>query len=103
MNWISNLNHMTGSSRIVLADRACRPYRILACVAEYFPADRVQVFSKDGWLSQEEARINWDRVASMNWLPDAQLTCSPTSDLPLLIDCGSTTTDIIAFGSSCPN
>lgn len=92
---------MTGELADCFADRAAGVSEILACVAEYFPTDRVSVFSKDGWLSQEEARTDWDKVASMNWLASAQLAAAhfPTA---LLIDCGSTTTDIIALDQSQP-
>ncbi|HAO25430.1 MULTISPECIES: hydantoinase/oxoprolinase family protein [unclassified Methylophaga] len=92
---------MTGELADCFTDRAAGVSEILACIAEYFPADRVSVFSKNGWLSQEEARINWDAVASMNWLASAQLAAAhyPTA---LLIDCGSTTTDIMTLVQSLP-
>lgn len=92
---------MTGELADCFTDRANGVSEILACVAEYFPADRVSVFSKDGWLSQEEARMHWDKVASMNWLVTAQLTADHYSTA-LLIDCGSTTTDIITVNQSRP-
>lgn len=92
---------MTGELADCFADRATGVSEILACVAEYFPTDRVSVFSKDGWLSQEEARNHWDKVASINWLASAQLAAAqyPTA---LLIDCGSTTTDIIVIDKAQP-
>lgn len=92
---------MTGELADCFADRASGVSEILACISEYFPTDRVSVFSKNGWLSQDEARTQWDKVASMNWLASAQLAAA---DYPaaLLIDCGSTTTDIITLNYSKP-
>src|SRR5690554_5059358 len=85
---------MTGELADCFTDRASGVSEILACFTEYFPADRVAIFSREGWLNQEEARINWQKVASMNWLASAQLAAEHYSSA-LLIDCGSTTTDII--------
>ena len=92
---------MTGELADCFVDRASGVSEILACIAEYFPTDRVSVFSSNGWLSQEEARTHWDKVASMNWLASAQLAAS-NYPAGLLIDCGSTTTDIITLNQSQP-
>ncbi|ODN68087.1 hydantoinase/oxoprolinase family protein [Methylophaga muralis] len=92
---------MTGELADCFADRASGVSEILSCMSEYFPTDRLSVFSKDGWISQEEARTHWDKVASMNWLASAQLVATQYSTA-LLIDCGSTTTDIIALENSAP-
>lgn len=92
---------MTGELADCFPDRANGVSDILACFAEYFPTDRVSVFSRNGWLSQEEARLNWEAVASMNWLASAQLVAMHYSQ-GLLIDCGSTTTDIICLNQGAP-
>lgn len=92
---------MTGELADCFTDRASGVSEILACISEYFPTDRVSVFSKDGWLSQDEARSQWDKVASMNWLASAQLAAAQYP-AALLIDCGSTTTDIITLNHSQP-
>ncbi|MDO8826587.1 hydantoinase/oxoprolinase family protein [Methylophaga sp.] len=92
---------MTGELADCFADRASGVSEILSCMSEYFPTDRLSVFSQDGWLSQEEARTHWDKVASMNWLASAQFVTTQYSTA-LLIDCGSTTTDIITIDDSAP-
>lgn len=92
---------MTGELADCFTDRATGVSEILACISEYFPTDRVSVFSKDGWLSQEEARTQWDKVASINWLASTQLAAAQYP-AALLIDCGSTTTDIITLKNSQP-
>lgn len=92
---------MTGELADCFSDRAAGVSEILACFTEYFPTDRIAVFSQQGWMNQEEARNNWQKVASMNWLATAQLVADhyPTA---LLIDCGSTTTDIIRISQHQP-
>ncbi|HET9205470.1 MAG TPA: hydantoinase/oxoprolinase family protein [Burkholderiaceae bacterium] len=53
----------------------------------------------EAWFSAADAARHWRQVASANWLATARhvaLVCE--ADTGLLIDIGSTTTDLIAFG-----
>jgi probable H4MPT-linked C1 transfer pathway protein len=48
----------------------------------------------DGWLPAHACGAHWRRVASANWLASAQCVASRLADA-VLIDIGSTTTDIV--------
>jgi len=50
----------------------------------------------DRWIAPEHAQPHWHAIASANWLATAQLVVRNLRDA-LLIDIGSTTTDIIAI------
>lgn len=50
-----------------------------------------------GWLDANACGDGWQRVASANWLATAQCVASRLADA-VLIDIGSTTTDIVPIG-----
>jgi probable H4MPT-linked C1 transfer pathway protein len=54
----------------------------------------VQFFAGSEWLESAMAKHAWQRVASVNWLATAQCVACHVDDA-LLIDVGSTTTDLI--------
>jgi (4-(4-[2-(gamma-L-glutamylamino)ethyl]phenoxymethyl)furan-2-yl)methanamine synthase len=90
---------MTGEMADCFATREEGVCRILEQVTRIIPAGIVRVFAVDGrWLSvPKAAREPW-QVASSNWKALALLAARWTDDKPsLLIDIGSTTTDIIAI------
>lgn len=51
-----------------------------------------------GWVAPADAARHWSQIASANWLATAQHAASVFGD-GVLIDIGSTTTDLIAFAS----
>jgi probable H4MPT-linked C1 transfer pathway protein len=54
---------------------------------------------EQAWFTADEAPAHWQQIASANWLATARhaaLVCDPHEGL--VIDIGSTTTDLIAFG-----
>jgi len=61
--------------------------------------DAPQFFAGDaGWCEAPAAAALWPQIASANWLASARHTaCALPSESGLLVDIGSTTTDLIAF------
>ena len=55
---------------------------------------------ESGWLDASACGEDWQRVASANWLATAQCVASRLADA-VLIDIGSTTTDIVPIEGSC--
>lgn len=94
---------MTGELADIFPDRATGVKQILSSLQEYIVADRLTVFSTQGWLSCEEAVHDWQQVASVNWLATARYAALRYPDA-LMIDTGTTTTDIIPIhhGKPCP-
>ena len=75
---------------------------VLTAVAATFPGAPVHVWAVDGrWRSPEAARRDWLAVAAANW---AAAACWVGRTVPdcLLIDTGSTTTDIVPIVSGTP-
>ncbi len=59
----------------------------------------VRLYAGDlGWIAPADAARHWAQIASANWLATAQHAAAVFSD-GVLIDIGSTTTDLIAFAS----
>ncbi|MDO9314655.1 MAG: hydantoinase/oxoprolinase family protein [Burkholderiaceae bacterium] len=57
----------------------------------------VRLYAGDlGWIAPADATRHWERIASANWLATAQHAAAVFGD-GVLIDVGSTTTDLIAF------
>lgn len=55
----------------------------------------------DGWLGADETAAHWQAIASANWLATASLVAQRLPDA-ILIDIGSTTTDLIPIRSGRP-
>lgn len=71
--------------------------RIAALLAERFP--RARFFAGDaGWCRADDAAAVWPQIASANWLACAR-HCAQVlpRDSGVLVDIGSTTTDMIVF------
>lgn len=93
---------LTGESADCFANRQQGVTDIINAVAEQLPAANCQVFSQSQtWLDLTDAKQHWQQVASMNWLATASWLAKHYSDA-LLIDIGSTTTDIIAITDGQP-
>ena len=59
----------------------------------------VQLYAGDrGWIAPADAARHWTQIASANWLATAQHAATVFRD-GVLIDIGSTTTDLIAFAN----
>lgn len=53
---------------------------------------------QEGWCTVDEAVSHWEHVASANWLATAMHAAQAVGD-GVLVDIGSTTTDLIAFSN----
>jgi len=88
---------MTGEMVDLFEHREEGVARIAARLAAALPAPRFFAGDAD-WASAAEARARWDRIASANWLATARHAARALAgDEGLLVDIGSTTTDLIAF------
>ena len=87
---------MTGEMVDLFADREDGVRRIGALLAETLPAPRC--FAGDRFVDLPEAGAHWRAIASANWRATARhvaLALAPAAGM--LVDIGSTTTDLIAF------
>jgi (4-(4-[2-(gamma-L-glutamylamino)ethyl]phenoxymethyl)furan-2-yl)methanamine synthase len=90
---------MTGEMVDLFADREDGVQRIAAVLAQTFAPRTLHFFAGDaGWCGHDDVAAQWRHVASANWLATA-LHCAMqfAEHDALLIDIGSTTTDIIAL------
>ncbi len=89
---------MTGEMVDCFASRADGVARIAALLAQALPAPRF--FAGDaGWCDAGSAATSWREIASANWLATARhVAAHRPAQRGLLVDVGSTTTDLIAFG-----
>lgn len=88
---------MTGEVADIFPDRAQGVRAILAAVTQRIDPSAVAVYASDGaFLSTESAAENPARVASANWHAAARLAAARLGD-GVLVDIGSTTTDIVPF------
>ncbi len=92
---------MTGEMVDLFEHREEGVARIAARLAEVLPSPRFFAGDADGlgtWAKAAQAGAQWERIASANWLATAR---HAARTLPaqegLLLDIGSTTTDLIAF------
>jgi len=91
---------MTGEMVDLFPEREDGVRSIAATLAASLPVPpkALHFFAGDaGWCGAAEVAGHWERVASANWLATARHTAL---GLPhgVLLDIGSTTTDLIAFG-----
>ena len=85
---------MTGEMVDLFEDRAHGVQAIAAALAQWL-GPRLRFYAGDaGWLTPQSCADGWRSVASANWLATASWIASRVPDA-LLIDIGSTTTDII--------
>jgi (4-(4-[2-(gamma-L-glutamylamino)ethyl]phenoxymethyl)furan-2-yl)methanamine synthase len=86
---------MTGELADLFPDRARGVAGILDVLAELVPAERVAIYTTDGaFIGANQARAEPGIVASANWHATASHLARTLSD-GLLLDIGSTTTDIV--------
>ena len=88
---------MTGEMVDLFAHREDGVRRIAALLATALPEPRF--FAGDAaWPAAHEAAAHWEHIASANWLATAQHAARALPQREgLLVDIGSTTTDLIAF------
>ena len=88
---------MTGEMVDLFEHREEGVQRIAALLCDAWPAAQVQFFAGDqGWCGSERVAAEWEHIASANWLATALHAARELGD-GVLVDIGSTTTDIIAF------
>ena len=89
---------MTGEMVDLFAHREDGVTRLAARLAQRLPEPRFFA-GDDGWVEPAGAAAHWQHIASANWLATARhAALARHADRGLLIDIGSTTTDLIAFG-----
>ncbi|MGY4831058.1 hydantoinase/oxoprolinase family protein [Sphaerotilaceae bacterium SBD11-9] len=93
---------MTGEMVDLFAHREEGVQRIAALLCAALSSDAVQFFAGDsGWCGPERVAALWEHTASANWLATAQHAARALGNgAPgegVLVDIGSTTTDLIAF------
>ena len=88
---------MTGEMVDLFAHREDGVQRIAALLADQLPSPRF--FGGDGgWFNVAQAAAQWEQIASANWLATARHAARAMRQHEgLLVDIGSTTTDLIAF------
>lgn len=86
---------MTGELCDLFATRAEGVVAILGVLTRYLGED-LAVFSRNGFLSPTAACAEPEAVGSMNWRATA-LDCAQVAGTGVLLDIGSTTTDIVPF------
>ena len=88
---------MTGEMVDLFAHREDGVTRLAQRLAERLPEPRF-FGGEDAWLTAADAARHWRLIASANWLATARHAALVRhGDAGLLIDIGSTTTDLIAF------
>ena len=91
---------MTGEMTDLFEHREDGVRRIAAALARTLapgPSDTLRFYAGDaGWCAAADAAAHWPQIASANWLATAThaARCMPEG---VLIDIGSTTTDLIAW------
>jgi (4-(4-[2-(gamma-L-glutamylamino)ethyl]phenoxymethyl)furan-2-yl)methanamine synthase len=90
---------MTGEMVDLFAHREEGVLRIAAELAQLLASDSVQFYAGDtGWCERAAVATHWSAIASANWLATARhCALHIGTDDGLLVDIGSTTTDLIAF------
>lgn len=93
---------MTGELVDLFPDRHAGVCRLLDSFFGYFPAARTSVFAGAlGFLAESAARRETGRVASANWLATARCVAQTVGN-GVLVDIGSTTTDIVPIREHAP-
>lgn len=91
---------MTGELVDLFANRETGVAEILDCVTQLIPSEHCQVYAgEQGWLTVEDAKREWQYVASRNWQASANFVASKVTN-SVFIDLGSTTCDIIPIISN---
>ncbi|MCC8403174.1 H4MPT-linked C1 transfer pathway protein [Paraburkholderia sp. MMS20-SJTN17] len=85
---------MTGEMVDLFADRAAGVRAIVATLAQRLGSPLRFYAGEVGWLAAADCAAGWRHVASANWLATASWIATRMTNA-LLVDIGSTTTDII--------
>lgn len=89
---------MTGEMVDLFADREDGVQRIAAALAQTLAPEALHFFAGDAdWCGLDRVAAQWRHVASANWLATALHCAMQIDGDALLIDIGSTTTDLIAL------
>jgi len=89
---------MTGEMVDLFAHREDGVQRIAAHLAQALAPAPLQFFAGDaGWCNAAQAARHWEAIASANWLATARHAALARPGSGVLVDIGSTTTDLIAF------
>jgi (4-(4-[2-(gamma-L-glutamylamino)ethyl]phenoxymethyl)furan-2-yl)methanamine synthase len=90
---------MTGEMVDLFVDREDGVQRIAAVLAHRFAANTLHFFAGDaGWCGPDKVAQQWRHIASANWLATALHAARQLAEgEALLVDIGSTTTDLIAL------
>lgn len=89
---------MTGEMVDLFADREDGVRRIAAHLAQALAPGGVHFFAGDeGWCEAGDAASQWQAIASANWLATARHVARVSRGDAVLVDIGSTTTDLIAL------
>jgi (4-(4-[2-(gamma-L-glutamylamino)ethyl]phenoxymethyl)furan-2-yl)methanamine synthase len=90
---------MTGEMVDLFVDREDGVQRIAAALAQTFIPATLHFFAGDaGWCGPDQVAAQWRHVASANWLATALHAAMQLAEHDaLLVDIGSTTTDLIAL------
>jgi (4-(4-[2-(gamma-L-glutamylamino)ethyl]phenoxymethyl)furan-2-yl)methanamine synthase len=89
---------MTGEMVDLFADREDGVQRIVAALAQTLPAEALHFFAGDArWCGLHQVAAQWRHIASANWLATALHCAMQIEGDALLVDIGSTTTDLIAL------
>jgi probable H4MPT-linked C1 transfer pathway protein len=93
---------MTGEFVDLFADRASGVVAILGVLGEFMPRAGISVYGTQGeFLTADVAEGAVERVASANWHATTTLAARALQD-GLLVDIGSTTTDLVPFRGGAP-
>jgi len=84
---------MTGEMVDLFPDREAGVLALVERLAQVL-GGTAHFFAEAAWLDAQQAAADWQRVASANWLASAAWVAQRV-DAALLIDIGSTTTDIV--------
>jgi probable H4MPT-linked C1 transfer pathway protein len=88
---------MTGELVDLFPDRASGVKSLIEVMSRRFPSAKLSIYSgQAGFLKADKAADNALQVASANWLATASLVAGRLPE-GVLIDVGSTTTDLIPF------
>lgn len=92
---------MTGEMVDLFANREDGVLRIAAELSQAFANGSLHFYAGDaGWCDSADVVTHWRAIASANWLATARhAALHLDAGEGLLIDIGSTTTDLIAFGA----
>jgi probable H4MPT-linked C1 transfer pathway protein len=92
-----NVITMTGELVDIFPDRQSGVIAILNCIQQLLAEGRCHIYAgEQRWLSPNEAKNQWQHVASRNWQASVEFAANHIEQ-GLFVDIGSTTSDIIAI------